>query len=136
MLFLAVGSSRFSSSVLRQFSNRPSSCWSICWRTATPLAPRFSSWGRKLQWGQMGEAFRSSLTSVKHGLELCQPGLKLSQSRMRQQRYAGQLLQAFQPGVLEQFLLFAVLVDSQPSLLVQVEVGRPVVVLYLLRAPD
>ena len=137
MLFLAVGSSRLSSSVLRPVLQQ--ACRAAGRSAGGPPARwlrAFSSWGRKLQCGQIGEASRSSLTSVKHGCELRQTGLKLGQGGVRQKgNPAASFFRLVEPGVLEQFLLLLVLVDPEPGLLVQVEVGRLVVVLRLLERP-
>ena len=68
--------------------------------------------------------------------ELRQAGLKLGQGGVGQKRDPSrQLLELVQPKVLEQLLLLLVLVDAEAGFLVQVEVGRLVVVLRLLERP-
>ena len=55
MLFLAVGSVRLSSSVLRPLLQQAVKLLvDLSWSTAEPVAPSVSSWGRKLQCGQIG----------------------------------------------------------------------------------
>ena len=56
-----------------EFSIRASSCWSIWSRTATPLAPRFSSCGRKLQCGQIGRGIEVILDQGEASQHLGQP---------------------------------------------------------------
>ena len=68
--------------------------------------------------------------------ELRQAGLKLGQGGVGQKgNPSRQLLELVEPGVLEQLLLLLVLVDPEAGLLVQVEIGRLVVVLRLLERP-
>ena len=107
MLFLAVGSSRFSSSVLRQFSSKAVKLLVDLLEHCHSAGPQVLFLGPEVAVGTDRRGVQVILDQREARLELGQPGLKFGQAGMRQQRYAGQLLQALQPWVFEQFLLLA-----------------------------
>ena len=99
MLFLAVGSSRFSSSVLVQFSSSVSSCWSICSRTAT-TGPQGLLLGAEVAVGADRRGVQVVLDQREAGWSLDKRVWSSVRVACGRSDTPSQLLQAVQPGSL------------------------------------